>query len=293
MAWQTELVDRLADCFDWGYHATGPASSEPTALAALALAAHHRLDAARRAADWLLRHQANEGSLGITATQAHPRWPTSLCILAWKYLQVSAGENGLASPIQRALHWLLTLKGVALEDDENTGHDTSLVGWPWVESTHSWLEPTALAVMALRATGKGSHERAREAVRMLIDRQLPDGGSNYGNTFVLGQKLRPHVQPTGLVLLALAGEPIHRLSQISLGYLNRTWPHIQGTASRSFAAMALVAYGQTPRDLDEWLKRDYEATLQDGSSPYRLALLSLAGLQSANPMHVNSWPEVR
>ena len=41
---------------------------------------------------------------------------------------------------------------------------------------------------------------------LLLDRQLPSGGCNYGNTSVLGQMLRPHVQPTCVALLALAKE---------------------------------------------------------------------------------------
>ena len=86
------------------------------------------------------------------------------------------------------------------------GHDTTLQGWPWVVGTHSWVEPTAINVLALRSAGQAGHPRCREAVKLLLDRQLPEGGWNYGNTTVLGHVLRPQVQPTGLALAALAGE---------------------------------------------------------------------------------------
>ena len=92
--------------------------------------------------------------------------------------------------------------------------------WPWVLGTHSWIEPTAFNVLALKAAGRGEHPRTREAVRLLVDRLLPTGGCNYGNTTVLGQQLRPHLAPTGLVLLSLAGEQINdsRIAK-SLAYL--------------------------------------------------------------------------
>ena len=36
-----------------------------------------------------------------------------------------------------------------------------LVGWPWVADTHSWLEPTALAVTVIWRTDRGER-RSRE-----------------------------------------------------------------------------------------------------------------------------------
>ena len=86
------------------------------------------------------------------------------------------------------------------------GHDTTLQGWPWVVGTHSWVEPTAISMFALRSAGQAGHPRCREAVKLLLDRQLPAGGWNYGNTTVLGHVLRAQVQPTGLALAALADE---------------------------------------------------------------------------------------
>ena len=87
-----------------------------------------------------------------------------------------------------------------------------------LEENRAWLEPTAMALLALKHTGHDAHVRAREAVDLLHDRLLPNGGSNYGNTFVFGQELRPHVQPTGLALLALTGErhPDDRAANMNL-----------------------------------------------------------------------------
>ena len=41
---------------------------------------------------------------------------------------------------------------------------------------------------------------------MMLDRQLPHGGWNYGNTYVFGRELRPMPESTGAALTGLAGQ---------------------------------------------------------------------------------------
>jgi hypothetical protein len=157
------------------------------------------------------------------------------------------------------------------------GHDTTLVGWSWAEGTHSWVEPTALQVVALRTAGHGQHPRVREAVRLLLDRQLPAGGWNYGNTLVMGNTLPPHVQPTGIALLALAGEPAARgRIERSLTYLRQTVNESTATVSLAWALLGLAAHGQSPAPAAEWLERAFRRTAQRDCSPYKYALLGLA-----------------
>ncbi len=71
---------------------------------------------------------------------------------------------GFEKSRSRAAGWLLGLKGQALPRDEYTatviGHDPTVRGWPWVPNTHSWVEPTALVVLALCGEGLNRHGRA-------------------------------------------------------------------------------------------------------------------------------------
>src|SRR4051812_49310004 len=85
MTYLDELLDRLAGQVPCAYHDGGPGSTEPTALAAIALAAHGRQVPAARALKWLGGLQAADGSVGPTASQATPGWPTSLAVLAALY----------------------------------------------------------------------------------------------------------------------------------------------------------------------------------------------------------------
>jgi hypothetical protein len=266
-----------------GYTAGGVPASEPTALAALALVRYSRHDQAAQAAAWLAARQSPEGTVGVNATESSPHWPTALAILAWCVCKAQSGGPAAGvyeQQVASALGWLLRTAGKPLEAHEKLGHDPTLLGWPWVEGTHSWVEPTAWSLLALRAAGREEHPRAREAVRMLVDRLLPSGGCNYGNTTVLGQTLRPHVQPTGLALLALAGErdASGKITQ-SIGYLSRTISAQTTTASLSYALLALAAHDASPPRAAEWLAAAIQRTLDRGAAPLPLALglLALAG----------------
>lgn len=282
-----------------GYVADGPAATEPTALAALALIGAGRAEQAQRALDWLNQNQKlghdqkPGGHLGTTPRHDQAGWATSLAVMAWtaaltRGSDASPGSNraregdaSQAERVDRAVRWILELRGEVLHDVEYLGHDTTLVGWPWVGGTHSWVEPTALHVLALKSAGLHQHPRVREGIRLLVDRQLPAGGCNVGNTVVLGRTLRAHVQPTGIALLALAGESIQdeRIER-SLNYLIRNVSERTTTASLCWALLALTAHDRRPQSADTWLAAAWQRSrrrrpLRDASL-YHSSLVALA-----------------
>ncbi len=292
MSFIEEILDSLATQLPCGYHAVGPASTEPTALAAMALAAQGRQAAAAKGFEWLAGLQAADGSVGPTATQAAPGWPTSIAVVAAHFATSSGGGVATTAKrfdLDRAVRWMLQTRGEALPRTPELGHDTTLVGWPWVEDTHSWVEPTAIGVLALKAVGRGNHPRVREAVRLLTDRLLPDGGCNYGNTLVMGQVLRPHLQPTGLAMLALAGEPDQsgRITK-SLDYLARELSPRTATASLAYGLMGLAAYDRFPAIAHSWLEAASRRTLEREPASFRLALVVLAAMGAESPLNIRS-----
>jgi hypothetical protein len=126
---------------------------------------------------------------------------------------------------------------------------------------------------------------------LLLDRQLPSGGCNYGNTSVLGQRLLPHVQPTGLALLALAGETADSRITKSLKFLEREGVRSSGTASLCYAALALATHGVDVPELPSRLETAYERCVRSQSSPYKLALLALAAAADRWPLHPSVFRE--
>lgn len=281
MRWIDDALDRLAQRPCCGYQPASAPAVEPTALVAMALWLYGRAEPARNALRWLTSIQSADGSLGVDAANKKPCWPTGWAVLAWRM----AAEA--TSSADRAVEWILALRARPLPRTWVFGHDTQLQAWPWVEGTHSWVEPTAINLMALKASGQGAHPRAREAVAMLLDRQLPSGGWNFGNTVVLGNTLRPHIQPTGLALAALAGEPSAQdACQRSLDYLQQNLSERTTTASLCYGLLGAAAHKGRPAQADAWLEAAFRRTLLGDGSAYRIALCLLAANQSSCPWRV-------
>ncbi|MEX2176006.1 MAG: hypothetical protein WD872_16710 [Pirellulaceae bacterium] len=284
MPWLDEALDQIVRQPVCGYAPGDAPATEPTALAALALAAHQQAPAAGAASDFLSDIQAADGSVGVRAGET-PGWPTSLAVLAWKATACKeAATTGKYAPnIRRAVRWILDARGETVEQSADFGHNTELVGWSYADATHSWIEPTALHVAALKAAGETLSHRTRDGVRLLIDRQLPGGGCNYGNTTVLGQLLRPLVQPTGIALIALAGEddPSGRTAR-SVAWLQRAIGPGTTAASLAWALVGLAAHGVSLPQAGDWLGIAHARVMRHDRSPHKLALLALAA---------KGWPQ--
>lgn len=295
MSWLDAILTDLAQPEHWGYRAGAPASAEPTALAALALVGHGRADAAKPALAKLCEFQTPDGGCGLNAAATSPHWTTPFAVLAWTAAAKAlppddADATRYRAAVVAADEFLFRIPSTVFQTTgdpqvDDIGHDGMLHGWPWVGGTHSWLEPTAMAFLALKAGGRRAHPRADEAVRLMLDRILPAGGCNYGNTLVLGQVLRPHVQPTGIVLMALGGEaPGNERIAKSLAYLERAVDETTGAASLSYAVLGLAAHGRRLPATDRLLEQAVaKPTFALGADRPRRALLALAALGEKCP----------
>jgi len=216
----------------------------------------------------LAKSQLPDGRLPVI--EGHPKsyWPTSLALMAWTKIP------GFEQELKRAAEFLLACTGYHQKNPEDTvfGHDTSIKGWPWIENTHSWIEPTSLAVLALKACGYGGHDRVLEAVRMILDRQLPSGGWNYGNTFVFGRELPPIPESTGYGLCALAGNTDPDVVRSSINYLNRVVRGIRTPLALSWSIFGLTAWSSSPLDAQKWVLKSLG--LQNKYGSYDTILLS-------------------
>ena len=216
----------------------------------------------------LAKSQLSDGRVAIV--DAHPRtyWPTALSLMAW--LMLDGFEREKASALQFLLaafgrHW-------SKKEDAPLSHDTSIRGWPWVENTHSWVEPTAMAVLALSACGYGRHRRVSEALKMILDRQLPTGGWNYGNTKVYGKILRPNLACTGSALSALGGQVDQKKVELSIGYLYRQIQKVRTPLTLSWAIFGLTAWSNRPPNARERILESL--SLQKRYGVYNTVLLS-------------------
>ena len=273
LMWLDQVIGTLEKNPVIGYAPQAAPATEPTAIAAMSLITHGKHESAKRAVDFLTSIQSPDGSVGVREKEPDPKWPTSLAVLAWQGFD----RQAYATNIDRGVNWILQAKGKAMEQTSDMGHNTQLVGWSWAEGTHSWIEPTAFHLLALKATGHTDDPRTREGVTLLLDRQLPSGCCNYGNTSVLGQMLRPHVQPTGIALLALAKEPDQgsRIAK-SVAWLRKALTKETTPASLAWGLLGLAAHDVTPPDAAKWLAAAAKHVQSHDNSPHKLALLTLA-----------------
>lgn len=262
------------------------AEAGSTAWAVLALAAS---GAAREdlhvSLAWLARHQLPDGRIPLAPEQPDVIWPTPVAMLAWL-----AGRSNVDN-VHKAAEFLLSHAGRhrPREPDSPVGHDTSLRGWPWVLGTHSWIAPTSLCVLALCQAGYHSHPRIAEAVRMLLDRQLPGGGWNYGNTIVFGQTLRPFPDTTGAALCALAGLTDRTSVLASLAYLEGILTRIRTPLSLGWGLLGLASWNVRPPSAGAWIEETLQRERQLG--PYDTSSLAVLLLAACSPHGIGGRKE--
>jgi hypothetical protein len=262
----------------WGYQPGRAAIIETTCAVILALKNQHQeIDLVQRAFSWLLEMQLTDGGWGMNRQDPRSAWMTAWAVWA---LAESSRSNVSA---RAGAQWLLNepvMQISGLDDliagEKVAGIDFSLRGWPWQPGEASWVEPTALAVIALSYHTDLGAARLTEAVRYLENRRCQGGGWNVGNPVMFGSFLPARAQPTALAMLAL-----HRIQPDLILEEDRQKLYLE--ALREDRAMALgwagIAFAVCGGPVNEILTRLESRQGQNGSwgdDPFSTALAWLA-----------------
>src|SRR5271168_1115129 len=245
----------------WGFRSGAQSRVEPTAWALLALeqvfsgrAAGPDAGASERGLRYLTGCQLVDGSWPSAPGQAQGAWVTSLA--CWAFLTANENRGALA----RGLNWLAAerpgdagtwfrfLRGFTASKKVSAQND-ALWGWSWTAGTASWVEPTAYALLVLRAAptdllSSQAASRLKLAEAMLFDRMCPGGGWNCGNPMVYGVAGEPLIVPTVWALLALRDDPGRPEFATSLDWLERNVENARGAGSLALARMCLEVCGR-------------------------------------------------
>lgn len=236
----------------WGYLPGKSSWLEPTVYALLALhASEAHCQTSDRALKLVRSWQLPSGAWKPAQHIDEPHWTTSLAIT------LHAVRGVYDSAFQSGVSWLLGVKGVeggALSriagffTSSLVEFDASLVGWPWLPDTSSWVEPTSQALLALKlAADHVSHNALRRrtamAERMLVERRCLDGGWNYGNRKVYGINLPCYPETTAIALIGLKGLPLRDLAP-SLQLAARLWEESRSPLARAWLTIALQCHGR-------------------------------------------------
>jgi hypothetical protein len=246
--------------------ATGP---DALAWGILALeVSNFRKDGLNRLRTELVNFQMSDGRFSLSKNSPDTFWPTPIALLGLLH------SPGFQENKTRAIEFLLTTQGLhwKKQPDDPSQHDPSIIGWPWIENTHSWIIPTALSVITLKICGIAGHPRIAEGIHMILNRQLPAGGWNYGNTIVFKSVLRPIPECTGFALSALQGFVSDDQVAGSLSYLKNQAETLRTPLSLSWALLGLGAWLQRPPESGTWIVETLQKQAHYG--PYSLSLLS-------------------
>jgi hypothetical protein len=213
--------------------------------------------------------QREDGRICIDVHNSAAFWPTALAILAWQ------GASEYRNQYDKAIQFLLNTTGIHFpkEADAPTGHDTSIHGWPWIENTHSWIEPTALSILALKIAGHTEHVRVKEGIKMIMNRQLNNGGWNYGNTTVFGRELYPMPDSTAIAISALYGSISRPDIDKSIDYLKSRIEKIKAPFSLGWGILGLSVWDERPGEIKEKILESLN--LQKTYGEFQTSLLSL------------------
>jgi hypothetical protein len=275
----------------WGYYAGKASRIEPTAWALAALGApgaEHPFDLAPHAA-FLQRAQQSSGWLADVAGSPVNVGFNALAAILW------FARPGLASDAARRalLAALVSTKGIQVKAVDPGGQDNSLQGWPWIDATFSWVEPTAWGLLALKharragATSAEANARIEEAERLLINRTCRTGGWNFGNAVMMAQDLRAYVPTTALGLVALQDRAGEDAVRRSLDFLEAHWRDEISASSLGLSLLALDAFGRRTSEVDAALRAHVDTALSFGNlHGDAIALAALAGRGPHNVLHL-------
>jgi hypothetical protein len=159
----------------------------------------------------------------------------------------------LAQPV---IGRLVQAKGLQLGQSEAVRQDNSIQAWSWVDGTASWVEPTAWCLLLLkknrsRSFAREAAERIRDGERFLFDRVCQDGGWNYGNPEVYGQKLWAYVPTTAMALLAMQDHRDHSIVIRSLEQLQNDVMNERSLAAVALSIICLRTFGVATDALEQ------------------------------------------
>ncbi len=139
---------------------------EPTCYSLLAL--DGTSFSASETLSWLAGLVQENGQLLLPGDDM-PNWATSLLIITLIRL------DQLPEVRTSSINWLLEWKSRTGQDTDFTRLNPSLVGWPWISDTFSWVHPTGYGALALKLSGLKTHQRVKEAEIFIAGQNVPAG----------------------------------------------------------------------------------------------------------------------
>jgi len=259
------LISAQHEIGGWGYSTGHQPVVEPTAVVLLTIRDEPLAkDAFQRGINWLLQCQHQDGGWGINEIDTESGWQT-----AWALIVMKA-TNQNPNTITRAGEWLSTVANYQVSQQEfkkpevPQHNEIGALIWPWLPGQAGWIEPTALALLALAGSVDTLVHTARinSALEYFRYFRTASGGWNVGNATKLDTNILPRAYPTALVLMALAGVSQKDILPSDLTALQQDLLCDPGMLAQGAGLLALRVLGNNEESV---ISRLSENQLSDGS----------------------------
>ncbi len=231
----------------WGYSTGQKPVVEPTAAVLLAIRNEPLADNSfQRGISWLLSCQHQDGGWGINEDDPESGWQTAWALTALRY----STQN--QDSISRSVEWMVTVGTLEITQEEFQGEEIPKrdnIGafiWPWLPGQAGWIEPAAMAVLALEGLAKSrlADFRISAALNYFRQYRTVDGGWNVGNAGPLDTIVIPRAYPTALVLMALDRIAQSEIQTIDLSALRQDLQRDSSILIQSSGLLALRTIGE-------------------------------------------------
>lgn len=263
----------------WGYSSEGSSILEATAAVLLAIRScqscseHHR-----QGLTWLRNAQNDDGGWGISIEDTGSGWQS-----AWAILALSSSAD---PALEEGVRWLQTVETAADNTDEEDlarmidlfSFDPRTKAWPWRPGESSWVEPTALSLLALGSVNAlaNSAQRVADALHYLEDRRCQGGGWNVGNPAMFSKPLVALIHPSSWVIISLSRFMPEMLTSNDIDAVRSLSSSENGTLGLALSVLALQSMAE---DVDSIRDRLSALQSQDGSwenNPFATAMALMA-----------------
>ena len=259
------LISSQHESGGWGYSTGQKPGVEPTAAVLLATRNESLANNSfQNGLSWLLHCQHQDGGWGINEDDPESGWQTAWALIALRY----STQNNIA--ISHAVDWLTTVETVEVSREQFQKQEipkTDTIGalvWPWMPGQLGFIEPTAMAILALEGLNKSQRADARvnSALNYIQQYRTSHGGWDYGNEGKLDTGVLPRAYPTALTLIALSHIAKDKIQTIDAIALQQALSRDPSILVQSSGVLALRTMGADPNAL---ITNITEHQLQNGS----------------------------
>src|SRR4030042_3032835 len=245
------LISVQNEAGGWGYSRGQRSVVEPTAAVLLAIRDEAIATSSfSKGITWLKSCQNQDGGWGIHEDDLESGWQT-----AWALIAIKKSNPG-SSTIARGIEWLTYVSTNLITQEEfqkqNLPFNDNVFArvWPWLPGQGSWIEPTALAVIALEGSDLSNVASIRmsAAIEYFRQNRTPVGGWDIGNAGPYETIVLPHAYRTSLVLLALSQVNPNGIIPNDLSALRSEMKQDLSILSLSSGLLGLRTLGEDDKD---------------------------------------------